>query len=98
MTFLKFLATPATQAWMTENWRNISISPGVTYTQPETAMFAKTLEKNLLFKSLAIAYGNEVGTTMDAQFEPLSNGSITIDQALAEIQDKIDASPSKQSS
>ncbi len=98
LTFLKFLATPATQAWMTENWRNISISPGVTYTEPETAMFAKTLEKNLLFKSLAIAYGNEVGTTMDAQFEPLSNGSITIDQALAEIQDKIDASPSKQSS
>jgi hypothetical protein len=56
-------------------------------------MFAKTLESNLLFKSLASAYGNEVGTTFDAQFEPLANGSITIDQALTEIQDKIDASP-----
>ena len=92
-TFLKFLASPPIQAWMTDNWRNISISPGITYTEPETAMFAKTLEKNLLFKSLASAYGNEVGTTFDAQFEPVANGSTTIDQALAEIQAKIDASP-----
>jgi ABC-type glycerol-3-phosphate transport system substrate-binding protein len=95
LTFLKFLATPDTQAWMTENWRNISVSPGVVYTEPETAMFAKTLEKNLLFKSLSSAYGNEVGTTFDAQFEPLSNGSITIDDALNEIQAKIDVSPMK---
>jgi len=93
LTFLKFLASPPIQAWMTDNWRNISISPGVTYTEPETAMFAKTLDKNLLFKSLASAYGNEVGTTFDAQFEPLANGSITIDEALAEIQNKIDVSP-----
>ena len=95
LTFLKFLASPPIQAWMTDNWRNISISPGITYTEPETAMFAKTLEKNLLFKSLASAYGNEVGTTFDAQFEPLANGQITIDEALAEIQNKIDVSPLK---
>jgi raffinose/stachyose/melibiose transport system substrate-binding protein len=95
LTFLKFLASPPTQAWMTDNWRNISISPGVTYNEPETAMFAKTLATNLLFKSLASAFGNEVGTTVDAQYEPLSNGSITIDDALNEIQAKIDASPLK---
>ncbi|MDQ6671555.1 MAG: hypothetical protein M3069_12545, partial [Chloroflexota bacterium] len=93
VTFLKFLASPPIQTWMTENWRNISISPGVTYSEPETAMFAKTLEKNLLFKSLPSAFGNEVGTTFDAQFEPVANGSISIDQALADIQAKIDASP-----
>jgi hypothetical protein len=34
-----------------------------------------------------------VGSTFDAQFEPLANGSITIDDALAEIQNKIDVSP-----
>jgi ABC-type glycerol-3-phosphate transport system substrate-binding protein len=95
LTFLKFLASPPIQAWMTDNWRNISISPGITYTEPETGMFAKTLEKNLLFKSLASAYGNEVGTTADAQYEPLANKQITIDQALAEIQNKIDVSPLK---
>jgi raffinose/stachyose/melibiose transport system substrate-binding protein len=93
VTFLKFLASPPIQTWMTDNWRNISISPGITYTEPETGMFAKTLEKNLLFKSLSSAFGNEVGTTFDAQFEPLANGSITIDDALAEIQNKIDVSP-----
>jgi raffinose/stachyose/melibiose transport system substrate-binding protein len=93
LTFLKFLASPPIQAWMTENWRNLSVSPGVTYNEPETAMFAKTLDKNLLFKSLSSAYGNEVGTTSDAQYEPLANGSETVDQALGEIQAKIDASP-----
>ncbi len=93
LAFLKFLASPPIQSWMTDNWRNISISPGITYNEPETAMFAKTLEKNLLFKSLASAYGNEVGTAFDAQFEPVANGAISIDDALAEIQAKIDASP-----
>lgn len=95
LTFLKFLASPPTQAWMTDNWRNISVSPGVTYKEPETGMFAQMLEKNLLFKSLGLAYGNEVGTTFDAQFEPLSTGKITVDQALAEIQKKIDAALAK---
>ncbi len=95
LAFLKFLASPPTQAWMTDNWRNISVSPGVTYKDPETGMFAQTLEKNLLFKSLSSTYGAEVGTTWDAQIEPVSTGKITVDQALAEIQKKIDAAIAK---
>lgn len=90
VAFLKFLASPPTQEWMTENWRNISVSPGVTYKEPETALFARMLEKNLLFKSLQTAYGNEVQTVFDAQFEPVSTGKITVDEALANIQRKID--------
>jgi ABC-type glycerol-3-phosphate transport system substrate-binding protein len=95
LTFLKFLAAPPTQTWMTENWRNISVSPGVSYKEPETGMFAQMLDKNLLFKSLSSTYGAEVQTTWDAQIEPLSNGKITVDQALAEVQKKIDAAIAK---
>jgi ABC-type glycerol-3-phosphate transport system substrate-binding protein len=95
VSFLKFLAAPPTQEWMTENWRNISVSPGVTYKEPETAMFAQMLDKNLLFKSLSSAYGNEAGTTWDAQIEPVSTGKVTVDQALAEVQKKIDAAMAK---
>ena len=95
LAFLKFLASPPIQAWMTDNWRNISISPGITYTEPETAMFAKTLDSNLMFKSLSSAYGNEVQTTWDAQIEPVSTGQITVDQALATIQKKIDEAVAK---
>jgi raffinose/stachyose/melibiose transport system substrate-binding protein len=95
VTFLKFLAAPPTQEWMTEHWRNISVSPGVTYKEPETALFAQMLEKNLLFKSLGLAYGNEVQTTWDAQIEPVSTGKITVDQALANVQKKIDEAKAK---
>jgi ABC-type glycerol-3-phosphate transport system substrate-binding protein len=95
VTFLKFLAAPPTQEWMTEHWRNISVSPGVTYKEPETALFAQVLEKNLLFKSLGLAYGNEVQTTWDAQIEPVSTGKITVDQALANVQKKIDEAKAK---
>jgi ABC-type glycerol-3-phosphate transport system substrate-binding protein len=95
VAFLKFLAAPATQEWMTENWRNISVSPGVAYKEPETATFAQMLEKNLMFKSLASAFGNEVQTTWDAQVEPVSTGKITVDQALAAIQKKIDEAVAK---
>jgi ABC-type glycerol-3-phosphate transport system substrate-binding protein len=95
VAFLKFLAAPPTQEWMTENWRNISISPGVVYKEPETAMFAQMLEKNLLFDSLSTTYGNEVGTTFDNQIEPFTTGKITVDQALGNIQKKIDEAVAK---
>jgi ABC-type glycerol-3-phosphate transport system substrate-binding protein len=95
VAFLKFLAAPATQEWMTENWRNISISPGVAYKEPETALFAQMLEKNLLFDSLGTTFGNEVSTTWDNQIEPFTTGKITVDQALGNIQKKIDEAVAK---
>ena len=53
------------------------------------------LEKNLMFKSLSSAFGNEVQTTWDAQVEPVSTGKATVDQALATIQKSIDEAVAK---
>jgi ABC-type glycerol-3-phosphate transport system substrate-binding protein len=88
--FLKFLASPPTQTWMVDAWRNISVVPGLKYKEPETNMFAQTLEKNVNNQSLGSAYGQEVGNAFDAQVEPVATGKKSIDDAIGEIQKKID--------
>jgi raffinose/stachyose/melibiose transport system substrate-binding protein len=89
--FLKFLAAPATQAWMTDNWHNISVSPGITYKDPETGMFAQMLNRNLLFKSLGATYGQEVDATYAKQVEPVATDKESVQAAIDAIQQKIDA-------
>lgn len=90
LTFLKFLATPDTQAWMTENWHNISVAPGVTYKDPLTATFAQMLDKNLLFNTLGSIYGAKVDTIYQQQVEPVATGKKTVQDAINAIQKAID--------
>lgn len=90
LTFLKFLATPDTQAWMTENWHNISVAPGVTYKDPETATFAQMLDKNLLFNTLGSIYGAKVDTIYQQQVEPVATNKESVQDAINKIQKAID--------
>ena len=90
LTFLKFLATPDTQVWMTDNWHNISVAPGVTYKDPETGTFAQMLAKNLLFNSLGSIYGAKVDTIYGQQIEPVATGKKSVQDAINAIQKAID--------
>jgi ABC-type glycerol-3-phosphate transport system substrate-binding protein len=86
---LKFISTPDTQKYMAETWLNISLTKGVSYTDPDVKTFASFLEGDKAWYGVTGVWSTtpEIGAAESKNWEGVAAGKVSIEEAIKQVQD-----------